>query len=199
VRTTARRHGKIADVEEDRVRWDGRYAAHPLAEPSAPDAVAASADVRSLIPSHGRAADVACGPGGQTLWLARVGLDVLALDVSPIAIDLTERAARAAGLEGRVTARVHDFDHGLPDDVTDLDVLVCQRFRATALYRAFVDRLRPGGVAVVTVLSTVGLDIDGGPFHAPPGELLDAYRDLDVEVIYHCEATGQASIVVRRH
>jgi SAM-dependent methyltransferase len=186
-------------VEEDRARWDGRYAAHPLAEPSAPDAVVASADVRSLIPATGRAADIACGPGGQTLWLARAGLEVLALDVSPVAIDLTARAATAAGLGARVSARVHDFDDGLPDDVVDLDVLVCQRFRATGLYRDFVDRLRPGGVAVVTVLSTVGLDIDGGPFHAPPGELVDAYRDLPVDVIHHCEATGQASIVVRRH
>jgi SAM-dependent methyltransferase len=185
-------------VEEDRVRWDGRYASHPLPEPSAPDAVAANADVRSLVPTSGRAADIACGPGGQTLWLARLGLDVLALDVSPVAIDLTERAAAAIGLGSRVSAQVHDFDDGLPDDVADLDVLVCQRFRATSLYSGFVDRLRSGGIAVVTVLSTVGLDIDGGPFHAPPGELVDAYKGTDVDVVYHCEASGQASIVVRR-
>jgi SAM-dependent methyltransferase len=191
--------GIIAGVEEDRVRWDTRYATHPLAEPSVPDAVAASADARSLIPARGRGADIACGPGGQTLWLAGLGLDVLALDVSPTAVELTRRAAAAAGLDTRISARVHDFDDGLPDDVADLDVLVCQRFRATALYREFVDRLKPGGVAVVTVLSTVGLDIDGGPFHARPGELVDAYRTADVEVIHHCEAAGQASIVVRRH
>lgn len=185
-------------VEEDRLRWDERYSGHALAEPTAPDVVTASDDVRSLVPSSGRALDVACGAGGQSLWMAANGLDVLALDVSPTAIDLTRRAAAASDLERSVTERVHDFDSGLPDDAVGLAMLVCQRFRATALYGSFVDRLAPGGLAVVTVLSQVGLDIDAGPFHAPPGELVDAFRGSAVDVIHHCEAAGAASIAFLR-
>ena len=185
-------------METDRERWDERYADRPLAAPSAPVVVAASDDVLSLIPSTGRAADIACGSGGQTLWLAARGLVVAAFDVSPVAIEMTLRAAEAAGIGDRVTARVCDLDQGLPADVAALDVLVCQRYRAPALYGSMVDALVPGGIAVVTVLSRVGIDVVAGPFHAPPGELVDAFRNAPADVIYHHEAEGRASIVVRR-
>ena len=185
-------------MEADRARWDERYADRPLAEPSAPIAVAASDDVLSLMPTSGRAADIACGAGGQTLWLAEQGLDVAAFDVSPVAVEMTARAAEAAGLGGRVTARVHDLDEGLPAAAVALDVIICQRYRTPALYGSFVHALAPGGIAVITVLSSVGLDIDAARFHARPGELVDAFRDAPADVIYHHEAEGQASIVVRR-
>ena len=185
-------------MEPDRERWDERYADRPLAEPAAPIAVGASGDVLSLIPSTGRAADIACGTGGQTLWLAARGLVVAAFDVSPVAIEMTMRAAEAAGLGDRVTARVHDLDEGLPAGVSALDVLICQRYREPALYGAFVDALVPGGIAIVTVLSRVGIGAAAGPFRAPPCELVDAFRDAPADVIYHHEAEGQASIVVRR-
>lgn len=185
-------------MEEDRLRWDERYTDRPLAEPSAPVAVTASGEVLSLIPSSGRAADIACGAGGQTLWLAERGLVVAAFDVSPVAIEMTTRAAEAAGLGERVTARVHDLDEGLPAGLAALDVLVCQRYRAPELYGSMLGALAPGGIAVVTVLSAVGVDVAAGPFHAPPGELVDAFRDAPADVIYHHEAEGQASIVARR-
>ncbi len=180
------------------MRWDERYADRPLAEPTAPVAVGASSDVLSLIPSTGRAADIACGAGGQTLWLAARGLVVAAFDVSPVAIEMTSRAAEAAGLGDRVTALVCDLDEGLPVGAAALDVLVCQRYRAPALYGSMVDALVPGGIAVVSVLSRVGIDVVAGLFHAPPGELVDAFRNAPADVIYHHEAEGRASIVVRR-
>jgi SAM-dependent methyltransferase len=186
-------------VEDDRVRWDERYRDRRPAEPSAPDAVSRSADARSLLGSVGRrAADVACGAGGQTLWLAQQGFDVVALDISPAAIDLVRQGAELAGVGEVVDARVHDLDHGLPDDLVDLDVVVCQRFRAGHLDEPIVSALRPGGIAVVTVLSKVGLEIDAGPFHAAPGELVNRLSSARTEVIFHHEEGGQASIVVRR-
>ncbi|MDG1786955.1 MAG: hypothetical protein P8H61_13625, partial [Ilumatobacter sp.] len=61
---------------------------------------------------------------------------------------------------------------------------------------------RPDGVLVLTVLSAVGLDGTAGPFHAPPGELSDAYRSAAtagmIDVLVDEEGDGQASIVVRR-
>lgn len=185
-------------MDDDRIRWDERYAGAPIVEPRAPDVIAASADVRAVLPAAGRALDVACGAGGQTVWMAEQGLEVIALDVSPAAIRLTEGAASARGLADRVDARVHDLDAGLPADAVDLALVLCQRFRAPALYRELAARLAPGGLAIVTVLSQVGLDVDPGPFHAPPGELIDAFRDAGCEVIHHCEAAGQASIAIRR-
>jgi SAM-dependent methyltransferase len=180
----------------DQQRWDDRYAGRDLAEPTPPDALAA-ADLTGLVPTTGHALDVACGLGAQSVWLAQRGLEVVSLDVSNVAIDATRRLAAAHQLEQRVDARQVDLDAGLPADVSGLDTVVCQRFRGVDLYPQLVDRLRVGGLLVLTVLSEVGAD-SPGPFHAPPGELIDAFTPLRVDVIHHVEADGQASLVAHR-
>lgn len=189
---------QTAVVDDDRRRWDDRYRAAPPAVAAEPDALSSRPDLRELVPSDGLAVDVACGSGPTTLWLARRGLAVRALDVSPLAIGLVERAATIAQVDDRVAARVVDLDDGLPSDLHDIDVIVCQRFRDPALYPSFVERLRVGGIAIVTVLSEVGLTTTPGAFHAPAGELFRAFDRPDTEVLHSIEAGGTASIVCRR-
>lgn len=187
-----------APMDSDRARWDERYAGHDLASPAAPEALADD-DARAVsVPTAGRALDIACGAGAQTLWLAERGLDVVALDVSPRAIELTTAAATAAARSGQVDARVHDADSGLPDDVGPFDVVVCQRFRDTSLYLPIIEALSPGGIGIVTVLSAVGLDGEPGPFHAPAGELREAFSTGATDVLIDRERHGVASIVFRR-
>ena len=190
-------------MEADRERWDRRWAdSGPTADeivPCPPDALAASPDLLGRAPTVGRALDLACGAGAVALWMADRGLDVTALDVSPVAISLLDDAAARLGLQ--VDARVADTDGGLPADVTDLALVVCQRYRATNLHTELARRLAPGGMLVVTVLSEVGLvgtDRAGevGPFHAPAGELGRAYADSGLDVLADVEEDGQASIVL---
>jgi len=185
-------------VRDDGRRWDERYAAMTSVEARVPEAIERWPDVTSLLPSTGRCLDVASGPGAVTLWLAERGLDVTAVDVSGVAIDLLDAAASAAGTAEHVSARVVDLDDGLPDDLCDFDLIVCQRFRDPALYPAIVDRLRSGGIAIVTVLSTVG-STDPGSFHAAPGELADALRnDERCTILHHHEGAGICHVVARR-
>ena len=58
----------------DAERWDARYADQPLADARRPDAL--TDELATRLPSGGRALDVACGAGGQSLWLAEHGLDL---------------------------------------------------------------------------------------------------------------------------
>src|SRR5512134_789314 len=51
-----------------------------------------------LLPSAGKALDLACGLGANALLLARQGLDTWAWDSSEVAIARLKAAARAAGL-----------------------------------------------------------------------------------------------------
>lgn len=185
-------------MDDDRHRWDDRYRGRPLAAPAQPEALDGHDDLIALLPTTGTALDVACGAGQQSLWLAERGMAVIALDVSPVAIDLTTQAARDRHLDDRIDARVCDLDAGLPDDIGDVDVVVCQRFRGRGLYGQLVEVLRPGGPAIVTVLSVVGVDGEAGEFHAPPGELLDAFSRPDTEILMHLEGSGLASIMFRR-
>ena len=70
-----------------------------------------------------------------------------------------------------------------------------------------VHKFPPGGqrfvevlvtVLVITVLPRVGLADEPGPFHAPPGELVCAFREFDVDVLRSVELDGEATLVARR-
>lgn len=180
---------------DDAARWDSRYAGHAIASPRPPDVVESS-DLLDIVPGAGRALDVACGAGAQSVWMAQRGLEVVAIDASPAAIDLTTSAAGAAGVGERVEVRVVDLDRGIPSELGNFDVIVCQRFRGVDLYDSFITRLRPGGLCIVTVLSRTGA-ASPGAFHAAPRELLTAFTRPDAEILLHTERDGQESVVAR--
>lgn len=167
----------------DRERWDARFDGLRAGEPGPPGVLVGRED---LVPTAGRALDVACGRGTVAAWLARRGLVVDAVDVSPVGL----AAGRALAPEVRWIAA--DLDDGLPVR-GPYDVVVCQRFRDPDLYPALVDVLAPRGLLVVSVLSEVG--DEGGPFRAPPGELLAAFGHL--EVLHHEEGHGEEALVAR--
>lgn len=182
-------------VDDDRRRWDERHRDAGRPSPAPPDALAERDDLVRLIPTAGRALDIACGVGATALWLAARGLDVVALDVSGVAIDTLTRCADERGISDRIDARRVDLDAGLPDDAVGLDLVVCQRFRQPPLYPAMIERVRPGGLIVVTVLSVVGRAGEPGPFQARRHELLDAFDRDGVKVHHHAEGRGEASLV----
>ncbi len=182
-------------MHDDAARWDDRYRSALPPEPLAPEPLDLRADLLDSIPLSGVAIDVACGLGRQSLWLAHRGLDVVALDVSPTALQALGAAAVAAGVANRICTHLVDLDAGLPTEPASVAVVVCQRFRHPTIHPQIVQRLAPAGVAIVTVLSVVGAD-SPGPFHAPPGELAAAFAELDL--LYEHEGQGVATVVARR-
>ncbi len=75
--------------------WDERYSGEPIwsGHPNA----ALLAEVAELSP--GRALDVGCGEGADSVWLARRGWQVTALDISVKAVERTEALASDAGVQ----------------------------------------------------------------------------------------------------
>jgi SAM-dependent methyltransferase len=178
-------------VRDDAERWDGRYQGRVTGEPRMPSGLDGIP-----LPEGGRCLDVACGLGEQSLWAAALGFDVVALDASPVAIASVRGAAQERGLT--IDARVVDLDGGLPADVAGgCSLVICHRFRDPRLYGALAAALAPGGVLVITVLSQVGA-VDPGPFHAPPGELLDGFTTSGLVIVRHAEGDGEATLVGRR-
>jgi SAM-dependent methyltransferase len=163
-------------AEGDRRRWDERYATQGPPRVSAiepPDILARHAD---LFPTAGRALDLACGQGLGAAWLARRGLDVWGFDVSAVAIGQAREVARLAGAGDRCHFDVFDLDDGLPAG-PPADVILCHKFRDRRLDEAIMERLAPGGLLAIVVLSEVGAD--PGPFRAASGELRAAFATLD--------------------
>ncbi len=181
-------------MHEDAERWDRRYVGKSTGDPSMPKGLGGIALERG-----GRCLDVACGLGAQSLWAAQQGYDVVSLDASEVAITALNSAAVSAGLRDRIDSRVVDLDDGLPTDLaSSFSLVVCQRFRDPQLFNQLVYMLQPGGVLVITVLSRVGVNGEAGPFHAPPGDLVCTFRQLDVDIVRSVELDGEATLVARR-
>ena len=181
-------------MHDDGDRWNARYQGRPTGDPSMPKGLGGIELQRG-----GRCLDVACGLGAQSIWAAQQGYDVIALDASDVAITALNGAALLAGVRDRIDSRVVDLDDGFPTEwANSCALVICQRFRDPELYEQLVYMLHPGGVLVITVLSSVGLDEDPGPFRAPPGDLVCAFRRFDVEVLRSVELDGEATLVARR-
>ncbi len=78
-----------------REEWDRKYAASELLWSAAPNRVLV-AEVADLRP--GRALDLACGEGRNTIWLASLGWDVVGVDFSDVAIGKARARAERDGV-----------------------------------------------------------------------------------------------------
>jgi 2-polyprenyl-3-methyl-5-hydroxy-6-metoxy-1,4-benzoquinol methylase len=178
--------------DEDRRHWDERYADanRAPAEPRLPEAFALA---KHWFPLVGRALEIACGRGEMSVWLANRGMNVLGVDVSPVALDLARQLANRSGVAERCRFEAWDLDEGLPPG-PQVDLVTCHMFREPRLDRLMVDRLRPGGVLAIATLS----EVDAGPgrFRARPGELRNALTEL--EILAEAEGDGVAHLLGRK-
>lgn len=177
--------------EQDRLDWDATYRGYQtaLGEPGLPAVFAAHSQV---FPTQGVALDLACGTGAASVWLARRGLQVRGVDVSPEAIARAGALAVRHGVTDRCHFDVVDLDDGLPAGPA-ADVVLCHKFRNPRLYRPIFERLVAGGVLAISVHSQVGAA--PGRFRAGPGELVEAFSGL--EVIAAGEGGGRAWLLAR--
>ncbi|MFJ1743565.1 class I SAM-dependent methyltransferase [Streptomyces microflavus] len=141
------------DATDARTSWDGIYAARAAATDPRPN-VRLTETVSDLPP--GDALELGCGEGGDTLWLARRGWRVTAVDLSAVAVERLTTLARSLGLGDRVTAEQHDLDASFPKGPDGGFDLVTAHYlhtpfgldRAAVLRRA-AHALRPGGRLLV--------------------------------------------------
>lgn len=101
------------------------------------------------VPDGGRALDIGCGPGRNSVWLAGRGYEVDALDLSPAAIDWGgERAAEADVTVNFVRGNAFEWpmNKGAYDLVYDSGCFHHLPPHRRISYRTLVERaLKPGG------------------------------------------------------
>ncbi len=182
-------------------RLDGAGASHapaaPLWRPSP-----FLARVRPRL-APGRALDVACGAGRESVFLARHGWDVEAWDHDP------EALARAAALADRERVRLTlrevaiERIQSLPGPAPWNTVVVC-RYLHRALFPWLERALAPGGTLVYETFRR-GQERHGRPrqerFLLEPGELATAFPLLRVEVLEETDPEGgpvMAHLLARR-
>ncbi|WP_305909939.1 methyltransferase domain-containing protein [Methylomarinum sp. Ch1-1] len=96
-----------------------------------------------LLPKQGAALDLACGLGGNALFLAERGLRVQGWDISPIALQVLQRQAELKGLNIQTQA-VDLRPDSLPENA--FDVIVISRFLDRTLCDAIIASLKSGGL-----------------------------------------------------
>jgi thioredoxin reductase/SAM-dependent methyltransferase len=145
------RHG-AQEVRHDREFWEERYRSAPLIWSGRPNPQLVD-EVADLPP--GTAVDVACGEGGDALWLAGRGWRVTAVDLAQTALDRVDAAAAQAGTDVAARVRTVRADVGtwVPGD--DRYDLVTSHFlhlppadRAHAFGR-MAGAVAPGGTLLV--------------------------------------------------
>lgn len=105
----------------------------------------------SLTP--GRALDLGCGEGADAIWLAERGWQVVAVDVSPVALQRAATAADQQNLLDRIDFEQHDLSESFPEGTFDL--ISAQylhtpvRLEREPVLRRAADRLVPGGTLLI--------------------------------------------------
>lgn len=174
--------------EEERSKWDQRYASGDYQPRSWPSPFLETWLDR--VPK-GRALDVACGAGRNSLRIAEAGFDVDAVDISEVAISQGRAKAERRGLE--VTWMVSDLDDlALPEGKYDLITVI--RYVNRGLWPRLVEALAPDGWLLVEHHMKSHAPVAGPPtpdFRLDPQELLAAFGSLRVVFYEEVLETGR--------
>lgn len=176
--------------------WDERYSTKPAStEPS--EILVEFAD---LLPGSGRALDLACGSGRNTVFLAQRNLQAVGIDRSRAALAQGRELARQKKVYVEwIQADLETF--ALPPAA--FDVIACTFYRDPKLYSSIRESLCPGGLLYYETFSLEQLRFDTGPRNPAhlllAAELLGAFGDWGV--LFYREtwiAHGIATLVARK-
>jgi len=166
-------------ASDDQAKWDRQHAASHGSDQ-------ASGFLKEVLLSgswpipRGRALDIAAGKGRNAIFLAEQGFHVVAIDVSPVALD--EARGRAAGKSLSISWQQADLEHiELPK--TTYDLIVNFNYLQRSLIPQIKTALAPGG-HVIFETYLIGQEAIGHPknpaYLLRHNELLELFRDFRV-------------------
>lgn len=168
----------------DAARWNARYADGAYADREHPSvALKQWLERQPTVSNKSRmAADLACGRGRNSRYLAQHGWQVEGYDVSAVGLELaaaaTDRAAPVTWIERDL------LQTGLPEECR-FDLIIAMRFYAPALFPCLSQHMHPGATVIVECHLQTEQNGVGGPgsnrFRARPKECISWFPDLQIE------------------
>ncbi len=191
-----------------REKWNQRYADDSMTPfPARPtEWLVEHRSLLKALPAAGRALDVACGDGANARYLAELGFEVDAVDVSDVLI--ARLAQAAAALHLNVSPRVLDLEGPVVFPAHEYAVIVNFNFLQRSLFDGLARALRPGGLLLFETFGRAHVDDLGHDFRAEfllgDNELLGAFSGLRVRHYFEGVAErsgrprGVASLVAQQ-
>lgn len=172
-------HHHEADLVRDEAFWNDRYlsASRVWSGDPNPQLVAEAA---GLVP--GRALDAGCGEGADALWLARRGWDVVACDISPVALERADRHARETdgSAADRIEWRHADLIKSPPEpaafDLVSAQFMQLLPAERARMFGALAGAVKPGGTLLI--VGHHPSDMTSGVHRPPMPELFYTADDV---------------------
>lgn len=144
-----------------------------------------------LLPATGKALDVACGLGGNALFLAERGLHTTAADISSVALE-------------KVSQRQHPLIETLCTDIdaesftsSVYDVIVVSNYLDRSICAEIAHALLPGGLLFYQTFVLNKVTPEFGPgnpdYLLKPNELLSLFEGLEVIVFSDLGVVGDTT------
>ena len=164
---------------EDREKWDQRYREGAYVSRNYPSEFLRN---RAELLNIGRAMDLACGAGRNAIYLAELGFEVDAIDVSLVGLEIAREKAKERRLS------IHWINEDLLNDWTipdqQYDLILMFRFVSSEVLVKLPQLLARGGALMIEEHlqwpqgNVVGPS--GNRFRVKAGELMEGCKDLDV-------------------
>jgi SAM-dependent methyltransferase len=123
-------------AHSDKINWDAKYTSNPLLSPPSPLLV----EYAELALGK-RALDIACGMGRNSRYLASLGFEVDAFDISSVAIQSLQNIPH-------IHPKEVDFDHcKIPKNRYNL--IVCTNFLMRELFEGMTEALTDDGILFI--------------------------------------------------
>ncbi len=151
-----------------------------------------------LLPNDGSALDIACGAGGNAIFLANHGLTTQAIDISDIAIEQLN-----AKNVPRLTANCQDVEknhqltpHIKPGSQGYFDVIIVSCYLYRELCPVIIEALAPGGLLFYQTFHHQKQSTSGPSnckFLLKNNELLELFKPLDTLIFHQLSNQGDLS------
>lgn len=163
----------------DTEKWNKRYLSDIG---TIPEPALVLKDNSHLLPCHGDALDLACGLGGNAIFMARYGLNVSAWDFSTVAINRLNNYTKSHHLA--IKPIIRDVS-SQPPEPDSFDIIVVTHFLDRTITRSISEALKPNGLLFYQTYTQKKV-ANAGPtnpsFLLRENELLDLFKGLRVRV-----------------
>jgi SAM-dependent methyltransferase len=162
--------------KQDREKWNQRYAEDSYRKNNPVDLLA------DWLPEFtaGKALDVACGAGRNSIFLAQAGYQVDAIDISRQGLYRARQQAQSQGLS--INWIEHDLEQAFRFD-TDYDLIVVMWYVNLALITRLCGCLAPGGYLLCEEHLVTDQDVIGPAnpaYRVAPGALREVISGLEI-------------------